>query len=67
MKPLAGIGLKDAHALPLLQGTAAVDFIEVHAENCLVAGGPRLRRGHTRGLAHAHARTAFPVASKTCV
>jgi uncharacterized protein (UPF0276 family) len=44
MTPLAGIGLKDAHALPLLQGAAAVDFVEVHAENYLVAGGPRLRR-----------------------
>lgn len=44
MRPLAGIGLKDAHALPLLQGAAAVDFVEVHAENYLVAGGPRLRR-----------------------
>lgn len=44
MNALAGIGLKDQHALPLLQGAAAVDFLEVHAENCLVAGGPRLRR-----------------------
>jgi uncharacterized protein (UPF0276 family) len=44
MNALAGIGLKDQHALPLLQGAAAVDFVEVHAENCLVAGGPRLRR-----------------------
>ncbi len=41
---LAGIGLKDAHALPLLEGAAAVDFLEVHAENLMVAGGPRLRR-----------------------
>jgi hypothetical protein len=41
---LAGIGLKDDHALPLLEGAAAVDFLEVHAENYLVAGGPRLRR-----------------------
>jgi hypothetical protein len=44
MRALAGIGLKDEHALPLLRGAAAVDFLEVHAENYLVAGGPRLRR-----------------------
>jgi uncharacterized protein (UPF0276 family) len=41
---LAGIGLKDDHVPPLLEGAAAVDFLEVHAENYLVAGGPRLRR-----------------------
>ena len=41
---LAGIGLKDHHALPLLEGAPAVDFLEVHAENLMVAGGPRLRR-----------------------
>lgn len=41
---LAGIGLKDEHVSPLLDGAAAVDFLEVHAENYLVAGGPRLRR-----------------------
>ena len=41
---LAGIGLKDDHALPLLEGAAAVDFLEVHAENFMLAGGPRLRR-----------------------
>jgi uncharacterized protein (UPF0276 family) len=44
MSALAGIGLKDDHALPLLEGAAAVDFLEVHAENYVVAGGPRLRR-----------------------
>lgn len=41
---LAGIGLKDDHALPLLEGAAAVDFVEVHAENLMIDGGPRLRR-----------------------
>ena len=41
---LAGIGLKDQHAPLLLEGAAAVDFVEVHAENLMVAGGPRLRR-----------------------
>jgi uncharacterized protein (UPF0276 family) len=41
---LAGIGLKDAHVTQLLEGVAEVDFLEVHAENLMVAGGPRLRR-----------------------
>ena len=44
MDALAGIGLKDEHALPLLEGAPAVDFLEIHAENYFVAGGPRLRR-----------------------
>ncbi|MGC4394555.1 DUF692 domain-containing protein [Hydrogenophaga sp. T2] len=46
-QPLAGIGLKDEHVLPLLQGeagAAAVGFVEVHAENLMVDGGPRLSR-----------------------
>lgn len=42
--PWAGLGLKDEHVAPLLDGgAAAVDFVEVHAENYLVDGGPRLR------------------------
>ena len=41
---LAGIGLKEAHATQLLEGAVEVDFLEVHAENLMVAGGPRLRR-----------------------
>lgn len=44
---LAGIGIKDEHLLPLLRGdagTAAVGFVEVHAENVMAAGGPRLAR-----------------------
>ncbi len=44
---LAGIGLKDEHVLPLLAGeagAAAVGFVEVHAENVMGAGGPRLAR-----------------------
>lgn len=41
---LAGIGLKDVHAPQLLQGRVHVDFLEVHAENLMVAGGPRLRQ-----------------------
>lgn len=43
MRCLGGIGLKDAHVRPLLEGEAAVDFVEVHAENYFVDGGPRLR------------------------
>ncbi len=44
---LAGIGLKDEHVLPLLQGeggTEALGFVELHAENLMVDGGPRLAR-----------------------
>jgi uncharacterized protein (UPF0276 family) len=44
---LAGIGLKDEYVLPLLAGeagAAAVGFVEVHAENVMGAGGPRLAR-----------------------
>lgn len=41
--PLAGIGLKPMHAAALLAGEAAVDFLEVHAENFFSAGGPQLR------------------------
>ena len=39
----AGIGLKPAHVGGLLQGEAAVDFLEIHAENYMVAGGPFLK------------------------
>jgi uncharacterized protein (UPF0276 family) len=42
---LAGIGLKDEHAHALLHGqdgSADVGFVEVHAENLMVSGGPRL-------------------------
>lgn len=41
--PMAGIGLKDDHVPQILAQGAAVDFFEVHAENYMVAGGPRLR------------------------
>ncbi|MCC9595271.1 MULTISPECIES: DUF692 family multinuclear iron-containing protein [unclassified Rubrivivax] len=40
---LAGLGFKPQHADALLAGEAVVDFLEVHAENYLVDGGPRLR------------------------
>lgn len=42
--PRVGIGLKAAHLPELLADTADLDFVEVHAENYLVAGGPRLRQ-----------------------
>jgi uncharacterized protein (UPF0276 family) len=40
---LAGVGLKSMHVGELLARGAAVDFLEVHAENYMVAGGPFLR------------------------
>ncbi|BAL97145.1 MNIO family bufferin maturase [Rubrivivax gelatinosus] len=40
---LAGLGFKPQHAGALLAGEAVVDFLEVHAENYMVDGGPRLR------------------------
>lgn len=36
----AGIGLRPPHLAALLRGEAAVDLVEVHAENHLAAGGP---------------------------
>lgn len=41
---LAGLGLKARHAAGLLAGQAAVDFLEVHAENFMGCGGPALRQ-----------------------
>jgi uncharacterized protein (UPF0276 family) len=35
-----GIGLKGQHGARILEGAAAVDFFEVHAENYMGAGGP---------------------------
>ena len=40
---LAGLGLKTSHVAQVLEGGAAVDFFEVHAENYMVDGGPYLR------------------------
>ncbi|HRC38111.1 MAG TPA: DUF692 domain-containing protein, partial [Rubrivivax sp.] len=40
---LAGLGLKTSHVAQVLEGGAAVDFFEVHAENYMVDGGPFLR------------------------
>lgn len=44
---MAGVGLKQAHVAELLAtrpGGAGPDFLEVHAENYLVAGGPLPRQ-----------------------
>lgn len=47
MQPSAGIGLKAMHVAELLgshsERDPVVDFVEVHAENYLVAGGPFLK------------------------
>lgn len=37
----AGVGFKHQHAGDILDGTAAVGWLEVHAENYMVEGGPR--------------------------
>lgn len=39
-RAIAGIGLRPGHLAPLLRGDAEVDFLEIHAENHLAAGGP---------------------------
>ena len=39
-----GIGLKPVHAEALLAQPGCVDFVEVHAENYMVDGGPHLRQ-----------------------
>ena len=41
---LVGVGLKWQHVDEALGGGDAVDFLEVHAENCMSAGGPLLRQ-----------------------
>jgi uncharacterized protein (UPF0276 family) len=42
MKPAAGIGFKPQHYLEAVASPAAGLWFEVHAENYMVAGGPRL-------------------------
>lgn len=52
----AGLGLKPAHFDEMLQARPALGFVEVHAENYMVAGGPmhagleRVRRDHPLSL-----------------
>jgi uncharacterized protein len=36
----AGVGLKPEHALDIFANPRAIDFLEVHAENYMGAGGP---------------------------
>src|SRR5215211_1473682 len=56
MTPAAGIGFKPQHYHEALASSAAGLWFEVHAENYMVAGGPRLamleelRRGHELSL-----------------
>ena len=40
--PLCGVGFKSAHLEEVLSGRCRLDFLEVHAENYMVEGGPRL-------------------------
>lgn len=42
--PPVGIGLKAVHLPDLLADPSDLDFVEVHAENYMVDGGPRLRQ-----------------------
>jgi uncharacterized protein (UPF0276 family) len=42
MTPAAGLGFKPEHFRDALASRAAGLWFEVHAENCMVAGGPRL-------------------------
>jgi uncharacterized protein len=44
IRVLAGIGCKSQHVAGLLADEAEVDFLEVHAENFMGAGGPALRQ-----------------------
>ena len=50
-----GIGLKPQHAQALLDVPRPVDFLELHAENHMTAGGPERERLHA--LADAGRRT----------
>lgn len=53
---MVGIGLKAQHVAALLAHGGSVDFVEVHAENYMVAGGPlpahleRVRQRHALSL-----------------
>lgn len=42
MPPMAGVGLRHLHMPDFLAGQQPVGWLEVHAENYLCAGGPRL-------------------------
>jgi len=49
----AGLGLKAAHLRDALAGAAEVGYFEVHAENCMVEGGPWLAALERIGEHHA--------------
>lgn len=42
LPPTAGFGLRHPHVLEVIDRPPAIDWVEVHTENYMVAGGPRL-------------------------
>lgn len=44
LPPTAGIGLREPHATDFLAAGCPASWVEVHSENYLVPGGPRLER-----------------------
>jgi len=44
LPPTAGFGLRHPHVLEVIDRPPAIDWVEVHTENYMVAGGPRLRQ-----------------------
>ncbi|WP_417518961.1 DUF692 domain-containing protein [Minwuia sp.] len=44
LPPTAGFGLRHPHVLQVIDRPPAVDWIEVHTENYMSPGGPRLRQ-----------------------
>ncbi|MDF1721156.1 MAG: DUF692 domain-containing protein [Minwuia sp.] len=44
LPPTAGFGLRHPHVLDIIDRPPAIDWVEVHTENYMVAGGPRLRQ-----------------------
>ena len=44
LPPTAGFGLRHPHVLDVISRPPAIDWVEVHTENYMVPGGPRLRQ-----------------------
>lgn len=44
LPPTAGFGLRHPHVLQVIDRPPAVDWVEVHTENYMYAGGPRLKQ-----------------------
>lgn len=44
LPPTAGFGLRHPHVLQVIERPPAVDWVEVHTENYMYPGGPRLRQ-----------------------